>query len=92
MNRFDPTVLGLQMFACMSLWIFECSIFKFLFYLQSLYPAFFELFSFIGYKFVGLALSDLLRVLTNNTIANCALGYFSFMMCAFMVLLNVRTI
>ena len=83
--RFSPTVFGIELFACMTVWSLECAMLKFLFYLYSVSPGFFEVFAFVGYKFVGLALSGLLRLLTNNFIANCALGYFSLMMSVFLV-------
>ncbi len=79
-------MFGIELFACMMLWVVECAACKFMFYLYSLSPAFFELFAFLGYKFVGLAASDLLRVLTNGTIANVALLYFSLMMGVFIVI------
>jgi len=87
-NKFSPTILGIELFACMIIWSIESLFFKLMFYLDSASPRLFELMAFIGYKFVGLAISDLVKILAGSrVIANCVLGYFCFMMCVFMVLL-----
>eukprot|EP00826_Nyctotherus_ovalis_P008867 TRINITY_DN12306_c0_g1_i2.p2 TRINITY_DN12306_c0_g1~~TRINITY_DN12306_c0_g1_i2.p2 ORF type:complete len:147 (+),score=13.59 TRINITY_DN12306_c0_g1_i2:601-1041(+) len=88
-NQFSPTVLGLQLFVCMTIWTLETLVFKFMFYLEAASPRFFELMAFIGYKFVGLAISDLVKIFTSNTLANCVLGYFCLMIAVFMVCLGV---
>ena len=42
--------------------------------------------AFLGYKFVGLVISDMARIITrNNVITNFVLGYFCLMMLIFIV-------
>lgn len=93
MDQFNPAVLGLKLFTCMTLWSLEAAIFKLIFYLQSASTPFFELLAFTGYKFVGLAITDLVKIfMINKVIANCGLGYLCLMMVVFMVYLNFTLI
>ena len=85
-DRFNSTVLGLQLFTGLTLWILECSVCRLLFYCEGIPAPFCELFALTGYKFVGLSFSDLLRVSTTQIISHLTLAYCAFMMSDFMVI------
>lgn len=80
-------VLSINLLLCTIFWALETAIVKLSFCLYSINLRFFEIFTFIGYKFVGLTLIDIIDAsIENRLITNFIMLYLSLMMFLFMVL------